>query len=158
MRFERVVIDDDPPVTELDVCLPADLTGNGRDDVIVGAKDPVVVWYENADDGWERHRLAEGPVAAGESPHFPGTDPARVGYLDPPQWTPHVLKAGLFCPHSFDVADFDGDGVPDVYVGRWASGNTTTPATSCSGTGATGRSRPTASPRAFPPTRRRPRT
>ena len=298
MQYRHEIIDDDPPARELDVCLPVDLTGTGRDDVIIGAKDPDVFWYENLADGWERHHLVTGPVsenerfleaggvlvdvngngkmdfvagqpagggprafwfeqpeddpreewtihlitdryqkyhdqavgdvdgdgeneivfaaqnsevivavdipadpyqepwpaecfheidhgieveglqvvdidddgtneviagpnifhpqpdgswdrevlatdwdftrvqvadidddgdleillAEGESPHFPGTNPARVGYLDPPAWEPVLIQSGLFCPHSFDIGDFTGDGRPDIYVGEMGLG------------------------------------
>lgn len=293
MQFEHVVIDPEPPAQYLDVCLPTDLTGTGRDDVIIGGRDgsPNLFWYENLETGWRRHDMGTAPnleaggvlvditgngdpdivvgqqggeklfwieqpsdprdewavrlitdeykkyhdqavgdvdgdgaleivvpsqragvlcyydiptdptvepwpeanrhivtddlesdiegihvvdidgdgenelvasanvfrrntdgiwerevlsddwdytraqvvdidedgdleilLAEGESPHFEGTEPARIGYLDPPQWKPVIVRAGLFCPHSFEVADFDDDGRPDIYAGEMGLG------------------------------------
>jgi len=85
IRFRHERIDDRPPSGQLSTCILADLTGNGRPDVIVstlGAYPEVTVggttvklrqlpgvegifnrletnvfWYENP--GWERHTLAD---------------------------------------------------------------------------------------------------
>ena len=40
----------------------------------------------------------------------------RLGICTAPDWEPTVLRDDLHCPHSLQVADFDGDGHPDVYV------------------------------------------
>jgi hypothetical protein len=88
-ELEHQRIDDRPPAGQMSFCLPTDLTGNGRPDVLVGAlggkypfdipvldkriylrKLPVtrqaieqlewnVFWYENP--GWERHDVAKAP-------------------------------------------------------------------------------------------------
>ncbi|MBM3477109.1 MAG: VCBS repeat-containing protein, partial [Armatimonadetes bacterium] len=54
LRFRHEVIDSDPPGSEHDIVLLADLTGNGLPDVIIGSKrgDYNLMWYENP--GWQR--------------------------------------------------------------------------------------------------------
>jgi hypothetical protein len=71
-RHER--IDDDPPCSDLCFLQPADLTGDGASDFVVGGHGPHggehppdernVFWYENPGDGrgeWTRHDLDEEP-------------------------------------------------------------------------------------------------
>jgi hypothetical protein len=123
-------------VSEEGLCA-ADLDGDGRPELIAGQS-----WYRPLSGGrWERHPFAEGCVSPrltaadfdgdgrpeiilsegdaslnrrpyGRLIRFrPGADPEAL-------WEPEVLHERLLDPHSLSVADFDGDGHPDLYVGE----------------------------------------
>lgn len=49
-----------------------------------------------------------------------GTDPTAP-------WTPEILCEDLLDPHTLQVADFDGDGLPDIYVADMGLGDWTRP-------------------------------
>jgi hypothetical protein len=82
---------------------------------------------ESIVDGWDWTRVAVGVVdgdgepevvlSEGDSPHL-GEHMGRVAWFDPPEWTAHRLADDLYCPHSLQLADFDGNGRLDVYVGE----------------------------------------
>jgi hypothetical protein len=50
-----------------------------------------------------------------------------VAWFDPPDWESTFLAEDLFCPHSLQVADFDGDGYPDIFVGEMSLGENDQP-------------------------------
>jgi hypothetical protein len=115
-----------------------DLDGDGRTEIVAGPnvyhrdseastgwrREPVVT-------GWDNTRVAvadldgdgdlEVILSEGDSPHL-GSHPGRVAWFDPSDWEQTVLKDGLFCPHTLEVADFTGDGVPDVYIAEMGLG------------------------------------
>jgi hypothetical protein len=74
---------------------------------------------------WDWTRVAVGDLdgdgepevvfTEGDSPHL-GSQMGRVGWFDPPDWEPHVLRYDMYCPHSVQLADFDGNGHLDIYV------------------------------------------
>lgn len=80
---------------------------------------------EDIATGWDYTRVAVGDVdgdgdpevvfAEGDSPTY-GTHMGRVGWFDPPDWEPHILDDDLYCPHTVQLADFDGTGSLDIYV------------------------------------------
>jgi hypothetical protein len=55
-------------------------------------------------------------VAEGES------NPARLVWFKGPTWLAHPLRADLFHPHSLQIADFNGDGLPDIFAGEMGLG------------------------------------
>lgn len=61
VKFRHQVIDPDPPGSQHDITLVADVNGNGRNDIIIGGKqgNAPLFWYENP--SWARHDMASVP-------------------------------------------------------------------------------------------------
>jgi hypothetical protein len=119
----------------------ADIDGDGQTELIAGpnvfhreAKD----WRRQviAEDGWDDARVAVADVdddgvpevilTEGDSPHLVD-NPGRVAIFDPPDWSRTLLSEEMFCPHSVQVADFNGDGNPDIYVAEMGLGENEDP-------------------------------
>ncbi|WP_138004395.1 FG-GAP repeat domain-containing protein [Halalkalirubrum salinum] len=135
------VIDRDVSLEGLEV---VDLDGDGNNELIAGtniyrqardkggtiAADGGSVaaerWIrEPIATGWDWTRVAVGDLdddgelevvfAEGDSPLL-GDHMGRVAWFDPPDWEPHVLRDDLYCPHTLQLADLDGNGYLDIYV------------------------------------------
>ena len=86
---------------------------------------------EHVVTGWDWTRVAVGDLdddgeleivfAEGDSPIY-GEHMGRVGWFDPPNWEPHILNDDLYCPHTVQLADFDGNGSLDIYVAEMGLG------------------------------------
>lgn len=106
-----------------------DVDDDGAVEIVAGPN----VFHRTA-DGWDREHIAEGwkctriaiedldddgdleiVLVEGDEPYLDDR-PARLGVFDPPEWDLTLLHDDLSNPHSLDVADFDGDGTPDIFV------------------------------------------
>lgn len=86
---------------------------------------------EQVVSGWDWTRVAVGDLnddgepeivfAEGDSPTY-GSHMGRLGWFDSPDWEPHILADDLFCPHTVQLADFDGNGLLDIYVAEMGLG------------------------------------
>jgi hypothetical protein len=137
------VVDDERSVEGLAV---VDIDGDGRTEIVAGTNiyhreldgdDGQPQWQHTSyAEGWDDVRVAvtdldddgdlEIVVAEGDSPTY-GTHPARVAWFDPPDWECHLLRDELFCPHSLQVGDVTGNGLPDIYVGEMGLGENDAP-------------------------------
>ncbi|EMA58933.1 FG-GAP repeat domain-containing protein [Halorubrum lipolyticum] len=104
---------------------PAGSVSDGTSDVSAG-------WTrEHVVTGWDWTRVAVGDVdgdgepevvfAEGDSPVL-GEHMGRVGWFDPPEWDANILRDDLYCPHTVQLADFDGNGSLDIYVAEMGLG------------------------------------
>ena len=115
----------------------ADVDGDGRLELIAGLS-----WYRPLGKNlWQRHEFARGYVSPksvaadfdgdgrpeiviseGDA-SLNGRQYGRVVHFKAPSditdlWQPTLLHDKLLEPHSLQVADFDGDGRPDLFVGE----------------------------------------
>ena len=115
----------------------ADVDGDGQLELIAGQS-----WYRRASDGsWQRHAYAEGflaprvaaadfngdgrveiVIAEGDA-SLRGRAYGRLAICrwddDPTRpWEVEILHDRLLDPHALQVADFTGDGRPDLFVGE----------------------------------------
>lgn len=117
-----------------------DIDGDGDNELIAGTHI-----YRQSTDGWERETIVSGwdwtrvavadldddgdlevIFAEGDSPLL-GDHLGRVAWFDPPNWEQHTLRDDLYCPHSLQVADFEGNGRPDIYVAEMGLGENDDP-------------------------------
>ncbi|MFC6731886.1 MULTISPECIES: VCBS repeat-containing protein [unclassified Haladaptatus] len=120
-----------------------DVDGDGETEVVAGPHifsqpaTPGELWHhEEISTGWDYTRAAVADIdddgdleiilAEGDSPTY-GTHPGRLAILDPPTWEATFIHEDLFCPHSLQVADVDGDGHLDIYVGEMGLGENPNP-------------------------------
>ncbi|GAA0525121.1 Repeat domain-containing protein [Halorubrum aquaticum] len=108
-----------------------DLDGDGTTELVAG---PNVFRRKGSGDDWDRERLGDDwqwtrvdvadldgdgdieiVVTEGDLPYH-GDRRGRVGVFDPPDWSVTTLDDGLSNPHTIQIADFDGDGRPDLLV------------------------------------------
>jgi hypothetical protein len=113
----------------------ADLDGDGRNEIVAGTG-----YYKRGERGWERTAVIEGLVKTrvavadldgdgqrdlifceGES------HPGRLLWCRGPDWVVHALRDDLFHPHSVAVADFNGNGLPDIFVAEMGLGQNPDP-------------------------------
>ncbi|MFW6190001.1 MAG: FG-GAP repeat domain-containing protein [Planctomycetota bacterium] len=133
MEFQHVVVDAEPPGTENDVCLIADVNGDGHNDIVIGGKEGTgnVVWYEYPD--WTRHTIGTARFEAGGVM----MDITGNGRLDlvagsdygneqlwwfenpgPPfeDWPLHLITSDYLKYHDQAAGDVDGDGEDELVV------------------------------------------
>lgn len=115
-----------------------DLDGDGRTEIIAG---PNVFWPgDDSRPPWRKTSFASGfvmtrvavadldgdgrlEIVLCEGESYPG----RLAWCVPPKWEPRVLRDDLFHPHSLEIADFNRDGLPDIFVGEMGLGRNPDP-------------------------------
>ena len=116
----------------------ADIDGDGEVEVLVGPgyfKRP-----ERPGDEWRRFEIVEGWLAPrvqvtdvngdgipdiilAEAETFPG----RIAWFEGPDWKMHMLRDDLTHGHSLELADFNGDGTLDIFLGEMSLGKKEVP-------------------------------
>ncbi|MDS0281580.1 VCBS repeat-containing protein [Haloarcula onubensis] len=110
--FNHERIDERPPCTKLGFCLTADLTGNGREDVIVGGAGEGfpgkgIVWEA------ERRGVPTGPIRSAM-----GIGEANLFWYENPGFERHEISFTPSLDVGGAVGDLTGSGGPNIVAGQ----------------------------------------
>lgn len=113
-----------------------DLTGDDIPELVAGPN----VFSRNGSENWVRRQLGDDwfwtrialgdldgdgdleiVISEGDLP-YQGNRYGRVGIIDTTSWETTILDAGLFCPHTVQLADLDRSGRLDIIVGEMSLG------------------------------------
>ncbi|MBD3183433.1 VCBS repeat-containing protein [Candidatus Poribacteria bacterium] len=114
--------------THVEGVVVVDIDGDGEAEVIAGPN----IFKRKSDGSWERTELladidvrtciAVGDLTGNGKPDIVLSegelDKAKVIWLRNPDWKPTLLADNFFHPHSLEIADFDGNGMLDIFVGE----------------------------------------
>jgi len=109
----RLAIIAGPHIYRRCCCTPGDWH---REPVAPGMKMTRVAVADLNSDAWPDIILCEGE-----------SNPATLLWFQAPRWRPHLLADNLFHPHSLQIADFSGNGLPDILVGEMGLGENPNP-------------------------------
>jgi hypothetical protein len=133
LSFEHVIIDPNTPGIKNDVCLVADVDGDGNDEIIIGGKEGEnnVVWYKYP--SLDKHTIGSGQMEAGgvmvdiTGNGLPDLVAGNPGdYNDGKElfwyensgsdalWTRRVICNDLRRYHNQAKGDIDGDGKEEI--------------------------------------------
>jgi len=115
-----------------------DIDGDGINEIIAGTN--IFKRREKPDQEWNRLPIVEGwqaTRAAVADLNGDGildivlceaeTHPARLAWFQGPDWKMHPLRSDIFHGHSLAIADFNGNGLPDIFVGEMGLGRNPDP-------------------------------
>ena len=105
-----------------------DIDGDGRLEIIAGAgyfhREPSGSWVriDFPIDLDPRTLAAVGDLGGGGKKDVVLSegelDEGRIVLLESPGWKPRILGEGFYHPHSLELADFDGNGLLDIFIGE----------------------------------------
>ena len=115
--FKHELIDGRPPCAKLGFCLTADLTGNGRKDVIVGGYGDS---FPGKDVIWQAERLG---VPTGLLRSAVGLTESNLFWYENPGFERHEISFTPALDVGAAVGDLTGDGRPNIVAGQGINNN-----------------------------------
>ena len=131
----HIIADDMPGIEGLVI---VDIDGDGKTEILAGPNifrptgDLNKPWYKETfapDFVMTRVAVAdldgdgELEIVLSEGESHPG----RLAWCKAPNWEPQILIDDLFHPHSLEIADFNGNGLPDIFVAEMGLGRNPEP-------------------------------
>jgi len=129
----HILADDMPGIEGLVI---VDLDGDGQNEILAGPN----IFRSTGNGHWSRSSFATDfvmtRVAVADLDRDGdleivlsegGSHPGRLAVCKAPNWEPKVLIDDLFHPHSLEIADFNGNGTPDIFVGEMGLGKNPNP-------------------------------
>lgn len=112
VEFTHERIDDHPPCVKLGFCLTGDLTGNGREDIIVGGYGD---GFPGKEYLWQAERAG---LPTGLLRSALGIDEANVFWYENPGFERHEVTFTPALDVGGAVGDLTGDGTPNILAGQ----------------------------------------